>query len=84
VPWLLLIIVIMRVAYFNDTEQISNRPIEPQLLSARSWFQNNMSHVMFVVTITLFPLEEKVARERDFDTSFRIQAHALTALNLFY
>ena len=84
VPNIVAIVLCMRLAYFNDTEQSQNKDIPKPLLEARGWFQQNLKHLMVVFVIALFSLEQRIAEEFRLDSFFRKQAHTLTAMHVAY
>ena len=84
VPLIVITVLCLRFAYFNDTEMSQNNDIPKPLLNARGWFQHNMKHLMIVFVFACFPLEERISKEFNLDTFFRRQAHTLTAMHVAY
>lgn len=78
------IVVCLKLTYFNDMEQSENTPTEPDLKSARLWVQKHISHLQVIPLILCIFLENKMARHYSFGALQKLQMHGLTAALICY
>jgi len=84
VPNVIIIIICLRLSYYNDTERGQNRPVHPTLMAARDWFKDTFRHFQFLFILALFYIEHRIAKQLKFDRLWTMLAHFLTFSHLVY